>query len=296
MTPIYEAIREAMAELALLGVLPESFNYSFVVNSLLCALLIGPLLGALGTMVVIKRLAFFSEAVGHAALTGISIGIIVGEPYTNPYASVFAFCLLFALLMNFVKHRTQMSSDTLIGVFLSASLGVGACLLVFVVSKVNIHMLDSVLFGSILTVNDTDMNVLLAITILCLIIGALFFNRFLLASLNPSLAEARGVPVRALDYLFIIMIAVVTVASLKIVGAVLVEALLLIPAASARNVSRSLKGYVGFSVLFATLSCLVGILVPVEFDIPVPSGGAIIVCAAFLFFLTTGFRIFRVVQ
>lgn len=287
MNAIYASIRAYLQELALAGALPESFQYAFVINSLLCALWIGPLLGGIGTMVVMKRLAFFSQAIGQAALTGVALGILLGEPYTAPYVSLFGFCILFGLTMNFTKNRTRMPSDTLIGVFLAISLAVGASLLLYVTRKVNVHVLDNIMFGSILTVDDTDMNVLLLIGLLCAALGLPYYNKMLLASFNPHLARVRGVRVTLLDYLFIMMITVLTVAALKIVGAVLVEALLLIPAAAARNLSRSVRGFLLYSMLFATLSCLIGILVPLEFEIPIPSGGAIILVAAGFFAVTT---------
>ena len=112
----------------------------------------------------------------------------------------------------------------------------------------------------------------------------------LLASLNPSLAHARGVPVRVVEYLFVVLVTLVTVACLKIIGAVLVEALLLIPAAAARNISRSLPVLVTLAALIATFSCVVGILVPMQFYIPVPTGGAIVIVAALVFVLTTIIR------
>jgi zinc transport system permease protein len=290
MTSFYDFIRIFCEHWARAGVLPESFQYAFVVNSILCALLIGPLLGGVGTMVVTKHLAFFSQAVGQAALTGVAIGIVLGEPYTSPYASLFGFCILFGLVMNFTRNRTRMSSDTVIGVFLSISLAFGACVLLYVTSKVNMHVLDNILFGSILTINDTDMNVLLIITVICAAVGLPLYNKMLMASFNSSLAHVRGIRVKFLEYLFILMITVITVASLKIVGAVLVEALFIIPAAAARNISRSMKGFFFYSVTFSTLSCLVGVILPMELELPVPSGGAIILAASVFFIVTALIR------
>jgi len=290
MTHLYDILRLFCENWANAGVLPESFKYAFVINSILCAIVIGPLLGGVGTMVVTKHLAFFSQAVGQAALTGVAIGIVLGEPYTSPYASLFGFCILFGLLMNFTRNRTKMSSDTVIGVFLSVSLAFGACVLLYVTSKINMHVLDNILFGSILTVNDTDMNVLLVISVICAALGLPLYNKMLMASFNPSLAHVRGIPVRLLEYLFILMITIITVAALKIVGAVLVEALFIIPAASARNISRSMKSFFFYSVAFSTASCLLGVILPMELEIPVPSGGAIILVASMFFLITALIR------
>jgi zinc transport system permease protein len=285
-TEFYAWMRESLQNLAYDGVLPLSFQYGFVINAVFCALLIGPVLGGVGTMVVVKRMAFFSQAIGNAAMTGVAIGVLLGESYTEPYVSMFSFCILFGLILNYTKGRTAISSDTLIGVFLSISLAVGASLLLFVSARVNTHILEAVLFGSVLTVSDTDINVLLVVTIAALGVGVPWFNRFLLASLNPSLARVRGVRVRVLEYVFVLLITILTVACLKIVGAVLVEALLLIPAAAARNVIRSMKGFVFLSMAISTISCIAGVVVPMQFDLPLPSGGAIIMVAAGFFLLT----------
>ena len=290
MSALYDIPRQYIIGLADAGHIHYTFLYEFVVNGFMCALIVGPLLGGIGTMVVIKRMAFFSQAVGNAALTGVAIGVIIGESYTAPYVSMFSFCILFAMLLNFTKNRTQMSSDTLIGVFLSISLAIGATALLWVSAKVNTHILDTVMFGSILTVNDTDINVLLATTILTACVAIPLYNRMLLASLNPSLAHVRGVNVHALEYVFVLLVTLLTVACVKIVGAVLVEALLLIPAAAARNLNRSTRGFVIWSVVFSTVSCVAGVYVPMRFDLPVPSGGAIILAAAMIFVVTMGIR------
>ncbi|WP_142847767.1 metal ABC transporter permease [Telmatospirillum sp. J64-1] len=279
----FETLRALLQGWAGAGYLPGSLTYGFLVNALLAGLVIGPVLGGLGTLVVTKRLAFFSEAVGHAALTGVAIGILVGEPYTGPYGSLFAYCLLFALLVNFMRNRTGLTSDTLIGVFLSVSLALGASLLLILATRVNIHILENVLFGSVLTVDDRDLTILLVVALGVTALTLPLFNRLLLASFNPALATVRGVPVKAMDYLFILLVAVVTVASVKIIGAILVGALLVIPAAAARVVSTSLRGFFFLSIAFATLSAIAGILLPVELTLPVPSGGAIILASGLLF-------------
>lgn len=291
MEQLYDVLRTPLMAMAETGQLPDFFRYAFVINALFCSMLLGPVLGGVGVMVVTKKMAFFSQAVGQAALTGVAIGVFLGEPITAPYASLFGFCILFGLLMNYTRNRTRMSPDTVIGVFLSISLAVGACVLLYVTGKVNMHVLDNILFGSILTVNNTDMNVLLVISLLCLLVGTPLFNKMLLASFNPSLAHARGVDSKLYDYIFVMMITLITVAALKIVGAVLVEALFIIPAAAARNISKSIRGFFGYSVAIAFISCVLGIILPMEFEIPIPSGGAIVLVATFFFIATTLWRV-----
>ncbi|MBC3413309.1 MULTISPECIES: metal ABC transporter permease [Pseudomonas] len=281
----YEAFRELIQHWATAGYLPEALAYGFVVNALLAGLMIGPVLGGLGTLVVVKRFAFFSEAVGHAALTGVAIGILLGEPYTGPYGSLFGYCLLFGILLNYLRNRTGLSPDTLIGVFLSVSLALGASLLLMLAGKINVHILENVLFGSVLTVSGQDLLVLGIVATLVLALALPLYNRIMLASFNPQLAAVRGVAVKTLDYLFVVLVTLVTVAAVKVIGAILVGALLVIPAAAARLVSQSLKGFFFISVVIATLSTLLGILLPIVFDLPVPSGAAIILVAGVCFAL-----------
>ena len=281
----FEIFRQTVQDWATAGYLPEALAYGFVVNALLAGLMIGPVLGGLGTLVVVKRFAFFSEAVGHAALTGVAIGILLGEPYTGPYGSLFGYCLLFGILLNFLRNRTGLSPDTLIGVFLSVSLALGASLLLMLAGKINGHILENVLFGSVLTVSGQDLVVLGIVAILVLALALPLYNRIMLASFNPQLAAVRGVAVKTLDYLFVVLVTLVTVAAVKVIGAILVGALLVIPAAAARLVSQSLKGFFFLSVLIATISTLFGILLPIVFDLPVPSGAAIILVAGLCFAL-----------
>lgn len=281
----FETFRQTIQDWAIAGYLPEALAYGFVVNALLAGLMIGPVLGGLGTLVVVKRFAFFSEAVGHAALTGVAIGILLGEPYTGPYGSLFGYCLLFGILLNFLRNRTGLSPDTLIGVFLSVSLALGASLLLMLAGKINVHILENVLFGSVLTVSGQDLVVLGIVAVLVLALALPLYNRIMLASFNPQLAAVRGVAVKTLDYLFVVLVTLVTVAAVKVIGAILVGALLVIPAAAARLVSQSLKGFFFLSVLIATISTLFGILLPIVFDLPVPSGAAIILVAGLCFAL-----------
>lgn len=281
-----EIIRNFFVTLAENGTIPEYYKYAFVINSLICTLFIGTILGGIGTMVVTKKMAFFSEAIGHAALTGIAIGILVGEPYTSPYISLFTYCILFGLLINYTKNRTKMSADTLIGIFLSISIALGGSLLIFVSSKANSHMLENVMFGSILTVSDSDIIILFVTVILLTIIIIPLFNKMLLSSFNSNIATVKNVNVKLIEYIFITIVTVVTIVSVKIIGAALVEALLLIPAASSKNLAKSMKSFFFYSIFFALISCILGVIVPLHFNISIPSGGAIILFSSFIFFIT----------
>ncbi|TCK03683.1 zinc transport system permease protein [Marinobacterium mangrovicola] len=286
MAELFEVFRVTVQSWAEAGLLPSSLAYGFAVNALLAGVIIGPVLGLLGTLVVVKRHAFFSEAVGHSAMTGVAIGILLGEPYSGPYGALFGYCLLFGLGLNYLRNRTGLSADTLIGVFLSMSLALGAAVLLVLAGRINVHILENVLFGSILTVSGVDIALLAVVALLVTVPMVLFYNRFMLASFNPALAQVRQVPVKALDYLFVILVTLVTVASVKVIGAILVGALLVIPAAAAKILATSLSRFVGLSMLFSLIATLCGILIPMEMELPIPSGAAIILVAGSLFLLS----------
>ena len=264
----------------------EILNYSFITNALISALFIGPLLGLMGTLVVSKKMAFYSEAIGHAAMTGIAIGILLGESSSTPYFSTFSYSILFGILIIYTKTKTDIASDTLIGIFLAVSIAVGASLLTYTAGTINPHIIENILFGSILTIEKIDIYILITITILVFIILYPCYNKLLLISLNPSIALARKINIKFYEYLFIILLSITTIGAIKIVGSILVEALLLIPTAAAKNLSHSMKDFVRYSILFSTLSCILGITLPAYLTVPIPSGAAVILCSTIIFIIS----------
>lgn len=268
------------------GVLPQMFEYEFLINALLASMMIGPLLGLLGTLVVVKRLAFLSEAVGHSVLTGVSIGILLGEPATSPLISLFSFSILFALLLQWVKGRSTIPYDALIGVFLSFALAAGAALLLYVAKKVNAHLIEQVMFGSILVASHTDLIMLATICMMVAVMSYFYGNHAYLVAVSPEIAHSQRIKVKVHDYAFVILIALITVASVKIIGAVLVGALLLIPAASARLVAQNLKQLLILSVLFSSTASIFGVLIPMYLQWPISAGPAITLFACAWFILS----------
>jgi zinc transport system permease protein len=273
-----------LAGLAQAGTVPASLGYAFVVRGAIAVLLLAPLLGGISHLVVARRLAFLSTALGQAALTGLTIGLVLGEPLNAPYGGIFGFCLLSAVGMVYVKRRATLPSDTLIGVFLSMTLGLGICLLVAVTKRFNIHQIEAVMFGSILTVTDWDLALLLVAGILVVGVLAWQYNALLLDSLSPPLARVAGISSAALEYLFVVLLTVAIVISLKVIGALLVEALVIVPAAAGRNLARGTRSYLAWSVLTALAAGLGGLALSTRFL--VPSGGAIVLALAGLFFVT----------
>ncbi|MEO8604386.1 MAG: metal ABC transporter permease [bacterium] len=272
------------AELTARGVLPDVFQYAFFVRGLVAVLLLAPLLGGMSHLVVARRLSFFSAALGHAALTGLTIGLVLGEPLNAPYGGIFGFCFLSALAMVYVRRHATLPSDTLIGVFLAMSLGLGVCLLVAVTKRFNIHQVEAVMFGSLLTVTDTDLALLVGIGAVIVLVLGLIYNRLLLDSVDASLARVNGVPSAVIDYVFVLLLTAAVVVSLKIIGALLVEAMVVVPAAAARNLARTTRSYLALSIGVAMLAGIGGLFISSQ--MLVPSGGAVVLAMSGLFFVT----------
>lgn len=265
----------------------ESLSLAFVQRALLAALLAAPMLGVLSPLVLTRRLAFFSAALGQAVLTGVSLGVLLGEPVEAPWASVTGFALLSGIALVAIRRRSSLPVDTLVGVLLAFTLGLGVVLLVAVTKRFNVHQLEAVMFGSVLTVSWTDVLVLAVALVVVAVIVARFHAAWVLDSLDSRLAAAAGLPSAALEYGLVVLLTLVIVVSVKVLGALMVEAMLLVPAAAGRNVARSLAGLTWASVAVATLSGVGGVLVSVRVN--VPSGAAIVLLLAAAFVVTVPF-------
>ncbi len=274
--------------LAQRGVLPSDFQYPFLVRGFLCVLVLAPILGGVSHLVVTRRMAFFSAALGQAAITGVALGLLLGEPLNAPYGGMFGFCLLSTLGMVYVKRHATLPPDTLIGVFHALTLGLGLCLLVALTRQFNVHQVESVLFGSLLTVTDGDLALLLVVGVL--VTGLLIreYNHLLLDSLSPPLASVAGAEPAYLEYFFALLLTLSIVVSLKFIGALLVEALVVVPAAAARNVARGTRSYLLLSVAVAFLAGIGGLGVSTRFL--VPTGGAVVLAVTLIFFVTLAIR------
>jgi zinc transport system permease protein len=280
MTSFYQWI----AALAERGILPSDFQYPFLIRGFLCVLVLAPILGGLSHLVVTRRMAFFSAALGQAALTGVAIGLLLGEPLNAPYGGMFGFCLLATLAMVYVKRHATLPPDTLIGVFHALTLGLGLCLLVLLTRQFNVHQVESVLFGSLLTVTDGDLLLLAAIGVLVAVLLVREYNKLLLDSLSPPLARVSGADSAFLEYFFAILLTLSIVVSLKVIGALLVEALVVVPAAASRNVARSARSYLIWSVAVAFAAGAGGLGVSTK--LLVPTGGAVVLAVSGIFFVT----------
>ena len=258
-------------------------EYTFMKNALLAILLMTPLFGLLSTMVVSSRMAFFSDSLGHGAFTGIAVGALVGM--ASPLTSLILFSVIFALLITYIKHRTAASADTVIGVFSSTAIAVG---LMIMSRGGGFSKFSPLLIGDILSITPADLAGLAAVNIFVFIGWVLLFNRLLLLSVNPSLARSRGISIFAVESLFAVLLAVVVAVSIQWVGILIINALLVLPGAAARNIARSVKEYHLISVLIALFAGLIGLFS--AYYLGIAAGAAIVAAAAFIFFVSLSLR------
>ena len=257
----------------------EFLRYSFMKNALLAMLLLTPLLSLLGTMAVNQRMAFFSDALGHSALAGVGIGMLLGV--RDITLSLVAFGVLYALLVSVVNRSGAATKDTTISVFSSMGIALGLLLL----SKDGkFASYSSLLTGDILSIGPGDLIGLLAGLGVGVTLWVLLYNRLLLSAVSPELAESRGIRTRYLEYAFAILIAVAVMLAIRWVGVLLINALLILPAAAARNVARSAAQHALLSVLFGLASGVAGLVISYAMNTGV--GAAVVLCAGVIYFIT----------
>ena len=270
---------------ALCELLPwEMLQWDFMKNALLALLLMAPLFGILSTMIVTGRMSFFSDALGHSAFTGIAIGSILG--LTAPLWAAVVFSILFALLFSWVRSRSNQAADTLIGVFSSTAVALG--IFVATLGGGSFTKYNKYLIGDILSVTRSEIGMLALVLLGILLFWVLFSNRLSLMAIHPQLASSRGLPVGLSQTLFTAAIAVVVTLSISSVGLLILNSLLVLPAASARNVARNLREYHLFSVVFALIAGVGGLTV--SYYLGSSAGAAISLLLALVFGITFAFR------
>jgi len=231
-------------------------SMDFMKNALLAVLLMGPLFGILSTMVVTGKMSFFSDALGHSGFTGIAIGVLCGSAFPIRWAVGLA--VLFALLFSFVKRRTSHASETIISVFSSTAVALG--IFIATMNGSSFTKFNRYLIGDILSVSPGEIGLLAIVLVLVLVLWVLASNRLVLTAVHPQLASSRGIPVWGYEVLFTVMIAVVVTLAMNWVGLMVINSLLVLPAAAARNISKNLRQYHLISVLLALFSGVLGLV------------------------------------
>ena len=258
----------------------EMLRWEFMRNALLAILIMSPLFGILSTMVVTGRMSFFSDALGHSAFTGIAIGCICG--LAAPTWAAVVFSVVFSLLFSYVRSRSNQAADTLIGVFSSAAVALG--IFVATLGGGSFTKYNKYLIGDILSVTPGEIGVLALVLVAVAVLWVLFSNRLTLTVVHPQLAASRGIPTALSNTLFSAAIAVVVTLTISSVGLLILNSLLVLPGASARNVAKNMRQYHAFSVLFALIAGIGGLVT--SYYLGSSAGAAISLGLALIFTVT----------
>ncbi len=241
---------------ALCEALPiEMLRWDFMKHALLAILIMAPLFGILSTMIVTGKMSFFSDALGHSAFTGIAIGAICGV--AAPIWIAVLFSIAFSLLFSYVRSRSNQAADTIIGVFSSAAVALG--IFIATLGGGSFTKYNTYLIGDILSATPLQIGMLALVLVFVILFWILYANRLTLTAIHPQLASSRGIPVKLSQAVFTAAIAVVVTLSISSVGLLILNSLLVLPAASARNVAKNLKQYTLLSILFAFIAGIGGL-------------------------------------
>lgn len=256
---------------------------NFMKNALLAMLVAAPLFGALGSFVVSNKMSFFSDAIGHSALTGIAFGVLLG--IRDPLIAMVGFSLILGFAIITVKTRGKSSADTIIGVFSSTSVALGIVLLS---ATGNFARYQKYLIGDILSITPQEILLLAVVAVGAAILWIAMYNKMLLANLHRTLAKSRGIRVFATEQLFALLTALIVTIAIRWTGLLIINALLVLPAAAARFVTRSSRGYLLVAILISLLSSVVGLAA--SYYLGAASGATIVLVngAIFLICLVAG--------
>ncbi len=265
-------------------ILPFEFmEYAFMKNAFLAIILISPIFAILGSMIVNNKMAFFSDALGHSALTGIAIGMVLG--ISNMNISMIFFAIVFALLLNFVKNKTNYGADTIISVFSSIAIALGLAMLA---QSGNFNKYSSYLVGDILSISNSEILYLLLSFIAVGVFWYFTFNKLNVTSINSTLAKSRGINTKLIDNIFVVLIAIIVMISIRWIGILLINSLLILPAASSRNIAKNMRSYHLIAVIFSLFSGLTGLIMSYYWNIP--TGPMIVLISGIIYFITFGLK------
>jgi len=255
----------------------EILTYGFMQRAIITGIVVSILTGIISVFVVLRRVAFVGSGISHAAFGGVAIGFFAG---INPMITAMIYSILVAFGIERISSKGRVAEDTAIGVFFSSSMALGIVLISL--SKTYNVDLFGYLFGSILAISEKEMWLTIAAALLILVTLMAIMKELLLTTFNEELAIVGGIPTRLIKSIFLISMAVAIVMSIKVVGIILVSALLVIPGAVAQLISRSFYPMIFISCSIAFFSTIAGLYLSYQFDLS--SGGTIVLILTGLFF------------
>lgn len=256
--------------------LQDIIKYGFLQKALFTSVMVGILAGLLGSFIILRGMALMGDAISHAILPGVVVSYMLGINY---FLGAVVMGLMTALGIGYVSQNSKIKNDTSIGIVFSAFFALGIILLMKAQTAID---LTQVLFGNVLTVRTSDMWLTFGVGVFVLACIFLFYKEFLITSFDPEIAKSYGMNTKYIHYLMMILLTLVTVASLQTVGVILVVAMLITPAATAYLLTNKMVKMIGLSALIGASSAVIGLYFSFRYNL---TSGAVIVLVATGFFV-----------
>jgi zinc transport system permease protein len=257
----------------------EILSSSFMQKAFFVGIIVSFIAGLVSVFVVLRRMSFIGAGISHAAFGGVAIGFFTG---INPIITAIFYAIAVALGIDFVSRKGKISEDASIGIFFASSMALGI-VLISLSRGYNIDLFGY-LFGNILAITNSEVVISVVLAVIVFTVIMLFLKEIFMTTYNEEIAQVSGVSVRSINILFLIILAVSIVISIKIVGIVLIAALLVIPGATSQLLARNLYAMITISCIVAVLSTILGLFISYEFDIA--PGGSIVLTATALFLIS----------
>jgi ABC-type Mn2+/Zn2+ transport system permease subunit len=256
----------------------EILSYHYMQRALFAGTLIGIMCAIIGTYVVLKGLSFIGAGIAHASFGGVALGFFLK---VNPVLTAVIFCMGTAWGIGLVSRKGRVKEDTAVGIFFASTMAFG----ILLISLMKVYNVDlfGYLFGSILAINREDVWITILLSAAVLVLVLLFFKELLFVTFDAEMAAVTGVPAARIYFLLISLIALTVVLSIRVVGIVLVSALLVTPAAAAYQLTENFRRMMGFSILIGVSSTVGGLLLSARLN--TPSGATIVLLATLIFFV-----------
>ena len=256
----------------------EPFSYGFMLRSLMVAILVGLMLPLLGAYVINRNLGFMGDAIAHASLPALVVGLLIG---VNIVIAAIPAVIIIALMIGYLISKSKIGEDTAIGIIFSSLFALGFILL-SIFKEVALGVED-LLFGQILGVSNLDVSITLILSVIGIITLLIFYKQFLFVSFDPTGAKVAGLRVKLLDNIFLVVLSLAIIASLQSVGIILVLSMLITPAAAAKLLMKSFHGAMIVGGVFGIIASMSGLYL--SYYLNFPSGPSMALAATFIFLI-----------
>lgn len=254
----------------------QIFTYGFMVRAFIAGAAIALIAPMIGTFLVLKRFSLFADSLAHVALAGVAIGVITG---IYPVLTAVITCIISAIFIEKLRSEKKIYGDAALSLFLSGSLAV-ALVLISLAHGFNVNLF-SYLFGSITAVEDVDIYIILGLTVVTMLLLKGFYKELFYISFDEESAKVSGLPVRQINLLLMILASVTVALSMRVVGILMVGALMVIPVLSALQIAKSFKNTLAYSMIFSLIAVFAGLFA--SYYLNIIAGGAIVLVALILF-------------